>query len=128
MKLLLDTHTMLWFMREPERLPPEVMRVIKTAGKQAFVSTATLWEIAIKVSINKLSLPGEYEDLFPSSAVDSGLSLLPIEPQHLATVRRLEFHHRDPFDRLIIAQAKVENMILVSKDPHFSSYNVKILW
>lgn len=94
MSLLLDTHTLLWFLREPELLPGKVTEAIESAGKQAFVSMATLWEIAIKISINKLSLPGEFEDLFPSSVEASGLSLLPIEPRHLATVRRLVFHYR----------------------------------
>lgn len=128
MSLLLDTHTLLWFLREPELLPGKVTEAIESAGKQAFVSMATLWEIAIKVSINKLSLPGEFEDLFPSSVEASGLSLLPIEPRHLATVRRLVFHHRDPFDRLLIAQAQVENLTLVALDPHFSAYGVPLLW
>jgi len=128
MRLLLDTHTVLWFMGEPEILSPKIRDMIKTTGQQAFVSIATLWEIAIKVSLNKLILPGEYEELFPSSVWASGLSILPIEPHHLALVRRLEFYHRDPFDRLLIAQAKTENMILVSKDSQFSAYDIQILW
>jgi PIN domain nuclease of toxin-antitoxin system len=128
MSLLLDTHTLLWFLREPELLPGKVTEAIESAGKQAFVSMATLWEIAIKVSINKLSLPGEFEDLFPYSVEASGLSLLPIEPRHLAAVRRLVFHHRDPFDRLLIAQAQVEHLTLVALDPHFAAYGVALLW
>lgn len=128
MRLLLDTHTLLWFLREPELLPPQVIEAIEMAGREAAVSMASLWEIAIKVSINKLSLPGEFEDLFPSSVEKSGLSLLSIEPRHIAAVRRLEFHHRDPFDRLLIAQAQVENLILVSRDIHFAAYHVPILW
>ncbi|MGQ0593390.1 MAG: type II toxin-antitoxin system VapC family toxin [Gammaproteobacteria bacterium] len=128
MNLLLDTHTLLWFLREPELLPGRVTEAIEWAGKQAFVSMATLWEIAIKVSINKLSLPGEFEDLFPSSVEASGLSLLSIEPRHLVAVRRLVFHHRDPFDRLLIAQAQVESLTLVALDPHFAAYGVPVMW
>ena len=79
---------------------------IEDAGLAAHVSVASLWEIAIKVSLNKLTLPGEFETLFPSSVPQSGLTLLPIAVAHIAAVRRLEHHHRDPFDRLLIAQAK----------------------
>ncbi len=128
MNLLLDTHTLLWFLREPKRLPVNVTEAIESAGRQAFVSMATLWEIAIKVSLDKLSLPGEFEDLFPSSVEASGLSLLSIQPRHLAIVRRLAFHHRDPFDRLLIAQAQAENLTLVSLDAHFAAYDVPVLW
>ncbi|HLF95656.1 MAG TPA: type II toxin-antitoxin system VapC family toxin [Methylococcaceae bacterium] len=128
MRLLLDTHTLLWFLREPERLPPRVTEVVESAGQQAFVSMASLWEIAIKVSLDKLSLPGEFEELFPSSIEASGLSLLSIEAHHLAVVRRLAFHHRDPFDRLLIAQAHSENLALVSLDSHFAAYGVTVIW
>jgi PIN domain nuclease of toxin-antitoxin system len=88
----------------------------------------SLWEIAIKVSLGKLALPGEYEDLLPSSVLDSGMSLLPIETHHLAVVRQLPFHHRDPFDRLLLAQAIAENLVLVSKDGQFLNYPVEIVW
>jgi PIN domain nuclease of toxin-antitoxin system len=112
----------------PELLPPQVKEAIETAGRQAAVSMASLWEIAIKVSINKLSLPGEFEDLFPSSVEKSGLSLLSIEPRHLAAVHRLPLHHRGPFDRLLIAQAQVENLIVVSQDSRFPAYHMPVLW
>lgn len=128
MKLLLDTHALLWFLREPEKLRPEVVEAIESAGTDAAVSIATLWEIAIKVSLNKLYLPKEYEELFPDAVPDSGLSLLPVESRHLAAVRRLPFHHRDPFDRLLIAQAQVEGLTLVSSDPRFPGYGVALLW
>lgn len=128
MSLLLDTHALLWFLREPDRLPVRVTEAIESAGRQAFVSMATLWEIAIKVSLDKLVLPGEFEDLFPASVETSGLSLLAIEPRHLAIVRYLTFHHRDPFDRLLVAQARAEHLTLVSLDKHFAAYGVSIFW
>lgn len=128
MKLLLDTHTLLWFLREPEKLPPRTLEEIEAAGRDAAVSVATLWEIAIKVSLNKLYLPKEYEDLFPHAAPESGLSLLSIEPRHLAVVRRLPFHHRDPFDHLLIAQAQADGLTLVSRDPRFPACGVPLLW
>lgn len=128
MKLLLDTHTLLWFLRDPDLLPPKIVEQIQDSGTEAAVSIASLWEIAIKVSLNKLNLPGEYEDLFPHAVTESGLSLLSIEPRHLAVARRLPLIHRDPFDRLLIAQAKAEGMTLVSRDSNFAAYNIPLLW
>lgn len=128
MRLLLDTHTLLWFLREPKRLPSKVIEEIESAGEDAAVSVASLWEIAIKVSLNKLHLPKEYEELLPQAVPESGLSLLPIEPRHLAAVRRLPFHHRDPFDRLLVAQAQVEGLALVSRDPRFPPYGIPLIW
>lgn len=128
MRLLLDTHALLWFLREPEKLPLPVLQEIESAGRDAAVSVATLWEIAIKASLKKLYLPKEYDELFPQSVPDSGLSLLGIEPQHINAVSRLAWHHRDPFDRLLIAQAQVEQLTLVSCDPKFSAYGIAVLW
>ena len=92
------------------------------------MSLATLWEIAIKASLKKLYLPKEYDELFPQSVMDSGLSLLGIEPQHIGALSRLPWHHRDPFDRLLIAQAQVEQLTLVSCDSNFPPYGVPVLW
>ena len=128
MSLLLDTHAALWFFQADSRLPASTRERIEAAGTAAHVSVASLWEIAIKVSLHKLTLPGEFETLFPSSIDESGLTLLPIAVAHLAAVRRLEHHHRDPFDRLLIAQARTEGMTVVSCDPHFPAYGVPLLW
>lgn len=128
MRLLLDTHALLWFLREPEKLPIQVLGEIETAGPGAMVSRATLWEIAIKTSLNKLCLPKPFDELFPQSVPDSGLSLLGIEPRHLNEVSRLPLHHRDTFDRLLIAQAKANGLTLVSCDPKFAGYGVPVLW
>ena len=128
MRLLLDTHVLLWFLREPEKLPPQTLDAIEEAGAEEGVSLACLWEIAIKVSLNKLHLPKGYEELFPHSVSESGLSLVSIEPRHLAAVSKLPFHHRDPFDRLLIAQALVEGLTVVSGDSAFSAYGVPVLW
>lgn len=128
MRLLLDTHTLLWFLREPDKLPQNTLQQIESSGCDALVSIVSLWEIAIKVSLNKLYLPGEYDELFPDSVTQSGLTLLAIEPSHLAEVRRLPWHHRDPFDRLLIAQGQVEELTMVSSDAIFSSYGIPILW
>ncbi len=128
MKFLLDTHVFLWFLREPEKLPSHVVQEIIAAGHFAAVSTASLWEIAIKVSLNKLQLPKDYGELFPHAIPDSGLRLLPIEPTHLAGIVHLPWHHRDPFDRLLVAQAKTEGLTIISGDAKFSEYGVSVLW
>src|SRR5688572_16859242 len=128
MKFLLDTHALLWFLREPEKLRPKVLETIEEAAAGAGVSVASLWEIAIKLSLNKLRLPKSFEELFPQSISDSGLSLMPIEPRHLAAVSKLPFHHRDPFDRLLIAQAQVAGATVVTSDGAFAAYGIPLLW
>lgn len=128
MRLLLDTHTLLWFLREPEKLPIRVLSEIEAAGPESMVSVASLWEIAIKASLNKLCLPKPFDELFPQSVPESGLSLLGIEPRHINGVSRLPWHHRDPFDRLLIAQAKSDGLTLVSCDPKLAGYGVPVLW
>jgi PIN domain nuclease of toxin-antitoxin system len=103
MRLLLDA--LLWFLHEPEKLPSKALPEIESAGPQASVSVGSLWEIAIMASLNKRDLPKDYDELFPQSAFDSGLTLLAIAPAHLDALYRLPWHHRDPFDRLLIGQA-----------------------
>jgi PIN domain nuclease of toxin-antitoxin system len=92
------------------------------------VSVASLWEIAIKVSVGKLYLPKPFDQLFPHTVQESGLSLLPIEARHLFPLSRLPYHHRDPFDRLLIAQALTEGLIIITRDPEFGPYGVPLLW
>lgn len=127
MRLLLDTHILLWFLREPERLSAGLLSKIEDAGKNATVSVVSLWEIAIKVSLKKLTLPKSFEELFPSSLDESGISISMIEPRHFAALIELPFHHRDPFDRLLIAQARTDGMTVVTADPAFAAYGISIL-
>jgi PIN domain nuclease of toxin-antitoxin system len=127
-KYLLDTHVLLWFLREPAKLSSHVLATIESAGTQAAVSVASLWEIAIKTSLNKLSLPKPFDELFPGSVTESGLALLGILPNHIAAVSRLPFHHRDPFDRLLIAQAQTEELTVITADTAFAAYGIPLLW
>jgi PIN domain nuclease of toxin-antitoxin system len=127
MRLLLDTHVLLWFLREPHKLSPPALAAIASAS-QVGVSIVSLWEIAIKVSLNKLQLPKSYDELFPQSIIDSGLDLLPVDPTHLSHVVGLPWHHRDPFDRLLVAQAKAEGVTLISADASLGQYSVPVLW
>lgn len=127
MRLLLDTHVLLWFLREPHKLSAKAHHAI-TSSPYVVVSMVSLWEIAIKVSLNKLQIPKAYDELFPQSLNDSGLQLLSIEPSHLSALVHLPWHHRDPFDRLLVSQAIVENLDLVSADAGLGQYGVPLLW
>jgi PIN domain nuclease of toxin-antitoxin system len=94
----------------------------------AHVSAASLWEVAIKTALGKLKLPAPYADIFPRQLETNGFGLLPIAPAHCAALLTLPFHHHDPFDRLLLAQAKAEGMTLVTDDAQFGSYGVPWLW
>jgi PIN domain nuclease of toxin-antitoxin system len=128
LRLLLDTHTFLWFTLGDPQLSAAALAAINDPGNDKLVSPATYWEIAIKVSINKLTLNQPYEDFMERGIPQNGFDILPIEPPHTARVVTLPFHHKDPFDRLLIAQALVEDLTLVSNEALFDSYGVKRLW
>lgn len=126
MKLILDTHVLLWFLSSDSKIPNYTLREIEIADV-CYVSMATLWEIAIKVSLRKLEL--DYTlSAFIKLISESGFKILPISASHVVNVANLQFHHRDPFDRLIIAQALTEDLRLVSQDAAFADYKVKLLW
>ena len=128
MKLLLDTHSFLWFISGHAKLSVVARELIEDAENQPLLSTASLWEMAIKLSIGKLSLSQPFEELIPEQMKVNGIGLLPIEITHLAAITQLPFHHRDPFDRLLIAQAMVEEIPIVGTDSNFDEYEVKRLW
>lgn len=121
--MLLDSHALLWFLAGDSRRIGEQLRAEIEAGP-ATVSVVSLWEIAIKVDLGKLEAP----DDLPEQVVASGFELLAVEIEHAWAVRGLPSHHRDPFDRLLIAQAKVERLPMVTADPVFGKYGVDVLW
>lgn len=127
MNLLLDTHAIIWFITEADQLPENVKALIEDAGNECFVSIASLWEMGIKHSLGRLDLKADLKKIF--ELIDqSGLSVMPITTTHILTSTTLAFHHRDPFDRLIIAQAKSEGLTLISKDGMFRDYNINLIW
>ena len=128
MKLLLDTHAFLWFIMGSPNLSADARALIEAGANEKFLSVAGLWEIAIKVSIGKLSLAAPFGVLIPQQLGLNGIELLNISAGHAAVVSTLPFHHRDPFDRLLIAQAMVEQVPVVSVDTAFDAYPVKRLW
>ncbi len=128
MKLLLDTHTLLWFIAGSPNLSAAARTLIEDAANEKYVSIASLWETAIKISIGKMTLAAPFDVLFPHQLQINGFELLPIKINHTSTVAALPFHHRDPFDRIMIAQVIEENMNLVSIDAVFDDYSVTRLW
>lgn len=128
MQLLLDTHSFLWFIGGDERLSERAKEAIADLENEAFLSVASLWEIAIKINIGKLKLPRPFGDLIPDQLTRNEITVLGAELSHLARYIELPLHHRDPFDRLIAAQAQEEEMTVVSKDEVFESYDADLLW
>jgi len=128
MKFLLDTHAFLWFISGDTALSKTARSAIEDENNDVFISPASLWEIAIKVSLKKLTLKAPFDELIPTELAENEIELLGISVAHLALVASMPFHHRDPFDRLIAAQAKIEQMTLVSIDAAFDAYNVTRLW
>jgi len=128
MKLLLDTHTFLWFIGGNINLSNTARNAIENINNQRFISIATLWEISIKVSIGKLKIGLAFTELVEQEVYGNAIEILEISSEHLDELVKLPFHHKDPFDRLIIAQSLVEDAILISKDAVFQSYPIKLLW
>jgi PIN domain nuclease of toxin-antitoxin system len=128
MKVLLDTHALLWFIGGDPKLSGAARESIVDPANSKYVSAATPWEIAIKTSLGKFTPLGPLDILLTAQFRRNGFQLLPIEFSHSAAVSTLPFHHRDPFDRLLIAQAITEGMALVSVDSAFDMYGVQRLW
>jgi PIN domain nuclease of toxin-antitoxin system len=126
--LLLDAHAFLWFVDADARLSARAKSLIEDPANRKFVSIATCWEIAIKVGLGKLNLGEPAATFVPRELAANLFDILPIELAHATFVETLPHHHRDPFDRLVAAQALIEKMPLVSVDVAFDPYGVRRLW
>jgi PIN domain nuclease of toxin-antitoxin system len=124
--ILIDTHALLWWIAGDRQLSTKAHQAI-TAG-DCYFSLAGCWETAIKVSLERLGLDRPLAQFFREELAANGFRLLPIEFRHVMRVAQLPFHHRDPFDRLLIAQAMEEDFALVSADRHFDAYDVTRIW
>ena len=127
MNLLLDTHVFLWFVAGDQRLSANARRAMEAADAELFLSAASIWEMAIKSSLGRLTLPLPLNE-YIAEKLKQGFRVLPVDWTHAAAVEKMPFHHRDPFDRLLIAQATAENLPLVSADPELRAYKVKLIW
>ncbi len=128
MRLLLDTHAFLWFVLGDTRCRATARSLIEDESHEKWISPASHWELAIKISLGKYTLPIPFEEFFNRAVVNNGFMVLPIEPAHTALLTDLPYHHRDPFDRLIVAQAMAEGMSIVSADPAFDAYTISRQW
>lgn len=126
MRILIDTHILIWHLEDDKRLLAKHGDLIEDFNNSVFVSVASLWEIAIKMSRGKVSLSRPIEDIF-REIERSTSSILLIEPNHALNVSILPFHHKDPFDRMIIAQAIAEDMSVLTTDSNFADYEIALL-
>jgi PIN domain nuclease of toxin-antitoxin system len=127
MSLLVDTHAFLWFMAGDARLSRGARRAIEASEDGWWLSAASVWELAIKSSLGRMRLPAPAAD-YIAEKVRHGLRVLPIDWPHAAAVERLPFHHRDPFDRLIVTQAQADGLAIVTNDSVFRKYGVRVVW
>ncbi|MBU6326735.1 MAG: type II toxin-antitoxin system VapC family toxin [Verrucomicrobia bacterium] len=128
MRLLIGTHALLWFCEGNSMLSPKARAAMEDDANERFVSHASAWEVAIKVSIGKLKLETDYRMIFPGVLEANGFVFLPPAVEHYKAVITLPRHHGDPFDRLIIAQAQVEGLTILTSDEDFPAYEVPLLW
>jgi len=127
MNLILDTHTLIWFLNGDKKLPDKVKAVIEDSNNSTIISIASIWEIAIKLSLGKFSFPKGFK-YFLELVESNGFYPLPITFEHALVLSTLEFIHRDPFDRLIISQCKADNLVLATKDENIKRYNIQTIW
>ena len=128
MRVLLDTHVFLWWVEGAPALSRRARTAIGDPGNECLLSLVSCWEMAIKLSLGKLRLPGTIERFIPEQISANAFRQLAIDFRHVARVAALPFHHRDPFDRLLAAQALEERCAIVSADPIFRKYGVKRIW
>ncbi len=128
MKTLLDTHALLWLITGDKRLSETARNIFLDQENTLFFSMAGLWEICIKMSLGKLSLKSGWLKTIQDEMKINAIQWLPIEMLHCAELTKLPFHHRDPFDRMLVAQAMVEDMLLLSSDSRLSDYEITRIW
>ena len=127
MKYLLDTHTLIWLINGDIKLSKKALETIELSTARVVVSVVSFWEIAIKVSLGKLELTLPFSEII-NKVNDSGFGIMGITFDHTLQLSQLPFHHRDPFDRTLIAQTLSEDLVIISKEKLFDEYNVKRIW
>ena len=128
MSYLLDTNVFVWLLKEPEKLNRKALDLLEDESQSVFLSSVTSWEVAIKFAIGRLTLPKEPDALFTEVFERFSFQPLAITHAHSLAVGELVFHHRDPFDRMLVAQARCEKLVLLTADSMFEKYPVDILW
>jgi PIN domain nuclease of toxin-antitoxin system len=125
-KVLLDTHTLLWALTQKSKLSPRIRSLLPSA--ESWFSVAGVWEIVTKVQVGKLSLPRPVGPFILSELSSNGVQILPVTMDHVLQLEALPLHHRDPFDRILIAQSLEENLPIVTSDPWFARYPINVIW
>jgi len=128
MNLLLDTHAFIWWATEPEKLSPQARAHCEDDNNNLLLSVDSVWEMQIKLQLGKLKLDDPLRAFIEYQQQADDLRILPIDIEHVFALDNLPLHHKDPFDRIIVAQANVEELFVVSKDEIFSAYPVKLIW
>lgn len=129
MRLLFDTHVFIWLDTNPSKLSQTALALCENPDNQLFLSMASVWEIQIKVQLQKLHLDVELSEMVTVQQEENGLSILPVELKNIYSLNNLPFHHKDPFDRVILSQALTNNMQLISADSNFSQYDmIETIW
>lgn len=128
MKLLLDTHAFIWWDENPAQLEPAARPACSDPNNELVLSTASLWEMQLKRMVGKLTLRKPLRQLLDDQVQQNGLELVPVGVEHILRLDLLPFHHRDPFDRILIATVQVEGWTVVSHDGAFGAYGVPVLW
>jgi PIN domain nuclease of toxin-antitoxin system len=128
LRVLLDTHALLWWLADAPDLSDRARNVIADPDTAVLVSTGSIWEVAIKARLGRLDMPDDLDGFFARQLPLNGFTVLPVHLRHAARVRHLQDHHRDPFDRLLVAQAQCEAAALVSKDQWLQGYDVEVIW
>jgi PIN domain nuclease of toxin-antitoxin system len=126
MKVLIDTHVLLWGLQDEPKLSDRVRTLLPKA--EVWISVASLWEIIAKVQVGKLKLPTPVRDYITLKLRENGVSVLPLTFDHVRRLEELPLHHRDPFDRILIAQSLEENLPLITADALFKNYAVRLIW
>ncbi|UBF25035.1 type II toxin-antitoxin system VapC family toxin [Kovacikia minuta CCNUW1] len=128
MKLLLDTHTFIWLDSDPIRLSDKVKSLLQDPANTLLLSVVCIWEMQIKSQLGKLQISASLADIISSQQQANGIEILPVILSHVLALESILPHHKDPFDRLLVAQAIIEDATLLSKDSIFGSYPVKVIW
>ena len=128
MKILLDTHAFLWAIAGDKKLSKTARKTFLDPGNSLFFSAASLWEICIKMSLKKLTLKSGWYKKIQNELRVNAIQWLPAEMRHCVELTKLPFHHRDPFDRMLLAQARVEELRVLSRDARLSAYDIQRIW
>jgi len=128
MRALLDTHAFLWWITNDPRLSKKVREIISDGENELFLSVASGWEMAIKAGLGRLQLPPNLEHFILEQMALNAIESLPVQMSHALHVYKLPAHHRDPFDRMLIAQAQLQNLPILTVDPQIARYSVKVIW